>query len=115
MEVLDRQPPDVQRFLLSSAVLREMYLEALIGLGRCHEARGHLEGAVEWYKRALGVDELREDVHRRIMECYAESGHRARALAQYRYCREILAQELGVDPSIETERLHELIAGERTV
>jgi LuxR family maltose regulon positive regulatory protein len=85
--------------------LREMYIEALVGMGRCHEARRAFERAVEWYRQALAVDELREDVHRRIMHCYAEAGQRTKALAQYRCCQELLRDELGLEPSPETRQL----------
>ncbi len=44
--------------------LREMHIETLIGMGRCHEAWREFAGAIGWYRRALEVDELREDVHR---------------------------------------------------
>ena len=70
--------------------LREMYVEALIGVGRCHEARREFQRAIDWYRLALGVNELREDVHRRIMHCYTKAGRRSEALAQYHRCREIL-------------------------
>jgi len=91
--------------------LREMYIEALVGAARCHETRREFEGAIGWYRRALEVDELREDVHRRIMHCYTKAGRRSEALAQYHRCREILRRELDVEPSVEARRLYEQIAG----
>jgi DNA-binding SARP family transcriptional activator len=91
--------------------LREMYLEALVGVGRCHEARRDFEGAIGWYRRVLEVDGLREDIHRHIIYCYAEAGRRTEALAQYHRCREALRRELGVEPAAETEELYERIAG----
>jgi two-component SAPR family response regulator len=105
--------PEVERVwcVPKREALREMYLESLVGLGQCHEARGELEGAITWYKRALEIDELREDVHRHVMRCYAEAGRRSDALAQYQRCREILRQELELGPSTETEKLRERIAG----
>lgn len=93
--------------------LREMYVEALVGVGRCHEARRDFQGAIGWYRHALGVNELREDIHRRIMHCYAEAHRRAEALAQYHRCREILRRELRIEPSSETKKLYERIAGKR--
>lgn len=90
-----------------------MYIEALIGIGRCHEARREFERAIGWYRRALEVNELREDVHRRIMHCYAESGRRSEALVQYHRCQEVLGRELDVEPSVETKGLYERIAGKR--
>ena len=91
--------------------LQDMYVEALIGMGRCHEARREFEAAVEWYRRALAVDELREDIHRRIMHCCAEVGQRSKSLAQYRRCEQILRDELGLEPSPETRQLYEHIFG----
>ncbi len=107
--------PEVERVwcVPRREALREMYLEALVGVGRGHESRGESGEAVGWYKRALGVDELREDVHRRIMQCYAEAGRRSEALAQYHRCREILKRELDSEPAIETKELYERIAGQR--
>jgi len=61
----------------------------------------------------LEVDELREDVHRRIMHCYTGAGRRSEALAQYHRCQGILRRELDVEPAVETRRLYERIAGKR--
>ena len=87
-----------------------MYLEALVGVGRCNEARKEYEEAVNWYRRSLEVDPLQEDVHRRIMHCYIKAGRRTDALAQYHYCRETLMQELNIETSPETDRLYRQIA-----
>jgi ATP/maltotriose-dependent transcriptional regulator MalT/two-component SAPR family response regulator len=91
--------------------LRQEYMEALIELARCHEVRGAFEEAVGWYRQALEEDQLREDVHRGIMQAYAEVGRRSDALAQYRHCRETLRQELGIEPSQKTQRLYREVTG----
>lgn len=85
--------------------LREMFLEALMALGRCHAARHDCEGAIDWYRRALQVDPLREDIHQSIMRCYDEAGRRSEAVIQYQRCREVIKAELGVEPSPETQQL----------
>lgn len=105
--------PEVERLwcVPKREALREMYIEALVGMGRCYEIRKECEEAIVWYKRALRVDELREDIHRCIMECYDRVGRRAKALAQYRRCREILKRELGLEPSTETRTVCERIKG----
>jgi DNA-binding SARP family transcriptional activator len=107
--------PEVERVwcVPKREALQEMYIEVLIGIGQCHEARGDVEGAIGWYRQAMETDELREDIHRRIMHGYAEAGRRSEALAQYHICREVLRRELGVDPSTETRELFEQIAGKR--
>jgi LuxR family maltose regulon positive regulatory protein len=91
--------------------LREMYIEALVGVGQCQEVRQVFDEAIGWYRRALEVDGLREDVHRRIMHCYDRAGRRSEALAQYRRCQEILMRDLGFEPSLETRQLYERILG----
>lgn len=107
--------PEVQRVwcVPKREALREMYIEALIGIGQCHEARREFGEAVGWYRRALEVDELREDIHRRIMYCYDQAGRGSEALAQYLRCQDVLREELGSEPSQETRRLYERIAGKR--
>jgi DNA-binding SARP family transcriptional activator len=95
-------------------MLREMYTEALIGMGRCHEARGELEGAIGWYKQALEMNQWREDIHRRIIYCYVKTDRCPEALAQYHHCREILRRELDIEPSVETNRLYRQIVGKRS-
>ncbi|HHS97377.1 MAG TPA: tetratricopeptide repeat protein [Chloroflexi bacterium] len=105
--------PEVSRLwcVPKREMLRQMYVEALIGVGRCHEARREWEEAIEWFRRALEVDELREDVHRQIMLCYEAAGRRPEAIKQYHRCREALLRELGVEPSNETEALFREIIG----
>jgi DNA-binding SARP family transcriptional activator len=107
--------PEVERTWCAPRreALREMCIEARTGAGGRCEARGEFEEAVEWYGQALELDALREDVHRRVMHCYARAGRRSMALAQYRHCRETLGRELGVAPSAETNRLYEQILEER--
>jgi DNA-binding SARP family transcriptional activator len=104
--------PEVERLwcVLRREALREMYMEALIGIGRCHETRKEFEKAVDWYRLALEVNEWSENVHRRIMHCYAQAGRYVEALAQYRHCQEILRREFAVEPSEETRRLYEEIS-----
>jgi LuxR family maltose regulon positive regulatory protein len=108
--------PEVERIWCVSKreALREMYIEALIGMGRCHEARREFEDAVDWYRQALEVDMLQEDVHRRIMHCYAEAGQRSKALAQYYRCEGVLKDELGLRPSQETRQLYGRISEEES-
>jgi len=105
--------PEVDRLwsVPKREALRQVYVEALVGVGRSHEARREWEEAIEWYRQALGVDELREDVHRAIMHCYMRAGRRSEAIAQYRRCEKVLRRELGVEPSMETKRLYAQIAG----
>lgn len=91
--------------------LRDAYIEALMGLARGCEARRNPDRAVDWYRQALAVDELREDVHRRLIRCFEATGRRSDALGQYARCRDVLRDELGVEPEEETQALYRRIAG----
>ncbi|NLF00065.1 MAG: tetratricopeptide repeat protein, partial [Anaerolineales bacterium] len=97
--------------------LRERYMdmrmEALLNVARCHEVRGELDEAIEWHRRVLAVDELREDIHRQIMQLYVRAGRRSDAITHYHRVCEILDQELGIEPEEETIQLYTQIAGKR--
>jgi DNA-binding SARP family transcriptional activator len=72
-------------------------------------AQGNYEAAAQQARRWLGVDPLREEAHRRLMQVYAWAGQRNAALRQYRECVRVLDQELSVSPLEETTRLYQAI------
>lgn len=84
---------------------REMYLEALVGLGECARARGDFRHAINVFKQALVVDPYREDIHRAIMTCYAQKGEKKKILSHLNDLQQLLWQELAVKPSSETMTL----------
>ena len=57
----------------------------------------------------LAVDDLAEEVHRRLMELYAAYGDRSAALRQYEQCMIILERELGISPLPETREVYQSI------
>lgn len=79
-------------------------LEELAGL---LEARGDLPAASRVARRLLAADPLREESHARLIRLHALAGRRGEALRQYERLRELLAAELGTEPSAETQRLYE--------
>ncbi|MHB2021364.1 MAG: proteasome accessory factor PafA2 family protein, partial [Candidatus Xenobia bacterium] len=60
------------------------------------------EQSVAWLRRALRINPLREDVHRRLMKSLWSLGRRQDALNQFAECRELLHRELDVQPMPET-------------
>jgi DNA-binding SARP family transcriptional activator len=90
---------------------REMHLEALIGLGRCSEARNNYLEAITRYQQALEEDNLREELYGRIMKCFIAAGRRSDAISQYRRYRLVFMEELGVEPSPEISAIYKRIAG----
>ena len=56
-------------------------------------------------EEALRLEPFRESTYRTLMRANA-AGNRAEALRVYQRCRDLRAEELGVDPSRETEGLY---------
>ena len=62
--------------------------------------------AIDAAQELLGLDPYRDASHVLVMEAHRAAGNRAEALRAYGWCRHVLAEELGVDPSPETEALY---------
>ncbi len=93
--------------------LREIHLEMLTDMAKCHAELGCFTEAAAVCRTILVDDPCREGVHRTLMEYLIRLGHTDSALAQYRHCRRVLADELAVEPMPETQRLYRrIIAGE---
>jgi DNA-binding SARP family transcriptional activator len=86
---------------------RERLVGALERLAALAEAEGDMAAAIEWTRRALRHDRLREAGHRALIRRLADAGERAQAMAAYRRCRDVMAAELGIAPSAETRALAE--------
>jgi DNA-binding SARP family transcriptional activator/predicted ATPase len=86
-----------------------------------YSERGDHVQACAYAWRRVALEPWREDAYRQLMRNLALSGERTTALAQYDVCREVLAEEFGVEPSPEMQRLYEqirdgtLVAGVPTV
>lgn len=89
--------------------LRELYLEALLGLSECARSRGDYREALQTLRLALDVDPFRENAHRAMMICYAQMGEKKRIQAHLDQLRLLLRQELDTDPSQETLGLAHLL------
>jgi DNA-binding SARP family transcriptional activator/DNA-binding NarL/FixJ family response regulator len=86
--------------------LMEIYLEILDKISRLYSLNGKPEIAIDLGELILEKDNCRENVHRRIMQCYYRIGKRDKALKQYHKCVKILKSELEVEPTNETRRLY---------
>lgn len=90
--------------------LRAMHINSLMHLLLyCHHHAVH-EEAIACAQAILEQDSLREDVHCALMRLYHESGQRTHALQHYERCRQLLWQELGIEPMPETQALYQTIA-----
>jgi DNA-binding SARP family transcriptional activator len=68
------------------------------------EVEQHQESIRTCY-RVLEKDRCHEDSYRLLMRCYAQIGQLSTAVRQYRMCEQILGQEYGTSPSLETRSL----------
>jgi len=86
--------------------LREIHLRALDCTVECAAANGEMAEAIQAAEDALAVEPFRETTYQRLMRVHAAAGNRAEALRAYERCRTVLAEELGVPPSPETEAVY---------
>jgi DNA-binding SARP family transcriptional activator len=100
---------DVEPLAREAARLEELRLlvvegrvEADVALGRHAEVAGELEGLVAEYP-------VRERLWRLLVLALYRSGRQADALAAYRRAREMLAEELGIEPGRELRALEQAV------
>jgi LuxR family maltose regulon positive regulatory protein len=102
--------PDAPWIIAARDRLRSKFLRTLKALGGFWEANEAWDKAQSLYERVLEIDNVAEEVYRRLMGCYARAGRPAEALRVYRRCRQMLSVVLGIAPSAETETLCQRIA-----
>jgi DNA-binding SARP family transcriptional activator len=89
--------------------LRQMYAQALIGLGRLTRRRDDLAEALGYFTRALAEVPEREDIHREVMNIYIKLGRNEDARRQYNLLADMLRTQLKISPSKETQELLKLM------
>ena len=89
--------------------LHQAALEAMSEVTQGHLQAGRPDKAQVFARQQLLLEPWRELAHRQLMRAFALAGDRSRALAQYEQCREILWDELGIEPAAETVALYENI------
>lgn len=71
------------------------------------EKQGNYRGAITYAQKLARRDPLREDIYRQIMRLYALSGDRAGVARTFKECRDVLARELDVEPSRQTQKAYD--------
>jgi len=89
-----------------SGVLQAL-VDGLLRQDNCAEA-------LAFAQRLVTLDPLHEGAHRRLMQLYAALGDRDGVRRQYHLCADVLARELGVEPSAETEALYHRLTAVRS-
>ena len=85
--------------LLERERFRQLRLRALESMCTRLAAAGRLDEALEAGLLALVGEPLRESAHRALVSLHLAEGNAAEALRQFRLCRRLLLEQLGVEPS----------------
>ncbi|NIQ09544.1 MAG: transcriptional regulator, partial [Gammaproteobacteria bacterium] len=89
--------------------MHQTALEAMSTVTQNHLKGDRPELALAVARQQLSLEPWRESAYRQLMTAYALAGDRGNALAQFEQCREVLWEELGVEPAVETVNLYESI------
>jgi DNA-binding SARP family transcriptional activator len=89
--------------------LQNCYLSMLGKLMLYCQTHQDYQRGLKYGESALRLDRAHEITHRELMSLYYQEGNRTAALRQYHRCRKALQEELGVQPSRQTQELYERI------
>jgi predicted ATPase/DNA-binding SARP family transcriptional activator/tRNA A-37 threonylcarbamoyl transferase component Bud32 len=95
--------------LLTRERLGRQVQATLQRLTRYHQGRGAYERALRYARYQAALAPWEEQGQRCVMRLLALTGQRNAALVQYESLRQILAEELGVEPEDETTALYQRI------
>ncbi len=93
--------------------LRQMYAQALIGMGRIYQHHDEAQRAIGFFTRALKETPEREDIHRQVMSLYMNMGMLDDAVMQYHKLEQVLGDTLKIAPGRETRELYEAVEEKR--
>ncbi|HET6443147.1 MAG TPA: AAA family ATPase [candidate division Zixibacteria bacterium] len=85
----------------------ELLLTQLVDEGRWRET-------IDWAEKWIGLGHLPEVAYRALMIAHNQLGDVSSALMAYHRCQLALDEQLAVEPSYETQRIHDLIAAGHT-
>ncbi|MBE0686415.1 MAG: hypothetical protein IH585_10475, partial [Anaerolineaceae bacterium] len=98
---------------------RERYfrcmINALQALSKAYFHRSNFDQAHKYAWQYVELAPLEESAHRLLMRLLTKSGRRNAALQQYQLCKSIIARELGIEPSPETQNLYNMILNNQPI
>ena len=89
--------------------LRRLYCDGALRLGQLLDAAGRSAEAIALYESALSHEPLLEAAHRRLMQLWAATGNRPRALRHFETFSLLLHDQLHLEPEEETVAAYEQI------
>ena len=87
--------------------LWQAYVSANLNLAQLYLEAGKTEQTLETCQRILEEDDCLEEAYRLIMRVYAAKGNRAEIIRQYERLKQALFEEVGAEPSRQTQLLFE--------
>jgi two-component SAPR family response regulator len=91
--------------------LRSKFIRLVTRIGEYLGETGQWGKTVEYYRKAIEINDLTEEFYRHLMICYQNLGHWAEAVKVYHRCRKTLSANLGTVPSPETESIYKTLEG----
>jgi SARP family transcriptional regulator, regulator of embCAB operon len=85
--------------------LRSLLVRGLHVLSQITARNGEHALAVQYGTEIIEIEPFQETGYRHLMQLHAQMGNRGEALRVFGKCRELFKEELGADPSQETERV----------
>ncbi|MBI3610383.1 MAG: tetratricopeptide repeat protein [Nitrospirae bacterium] len=92
---------------------RKIRRALLLAQTDCHLFLGRYPSAIEAGRAVLEIDRCDEEAYRKLMLLHYLSGHMNGVEVLFKQCGDALREDLGVDPSEETVRLHDQIRRRR--
>jgi DNA-binding SARP family transcriptional activator len=90
-----------------------LHLNALTKLMLYHRNHQNYINGLDYGERILKFDNTRENIHREMMILYWLSGEPQMALVQYHQCEQILHDQMGVEPTEDTQELYQQMLHQR--
>jgi DNA-binding SARP family transcriptional activator len=85
--------------------LRSLLVRGLHILSKITASNGEHALAVQYATEIIELEPFQETGYRHLMQMHSQMGNRGEALRVFGKCRELFRDELGADPSQETERV----------
>ncbi len=102
-----REPPFEEWLIAERARLHALALSVHLRLAQRQAEAGDVEAGAATLVRAIALDPLSEEAHRRLMRLHVDHGSYNAAIRQYRSCADILRRQLATVPEPSTTALHE--------
>jgi two-component SAPR family response regulator len=89
--------------------LAQIYEHSLLSLAQLLLEKGEPKTALIHCQTILDENHCMESAHRLAMQAFAALGNRSGIANQYELCKQFLMEELGLEPSPETDKLYKLL------